>query len=63
MLEPPPQPLTAKRDELFRRVDEGRESMRREHRSPDKGAMVRPMRDGFCQCARCQSVRKRIGDS
>ena len=62
MLEPPTRPLTAERDELLRHVDQRRESMRREHGSPAKGAMARPVRGGFCQCARCERVRRRIGD-
>ena len=62
MLEPPTRPLTEERDELLRRVDQRRELMRREHGSPAKSAMARPVRGGFCQCARCESVRRRTGD-
>jgi len=61
MFEPPKRGLNAERDELARHVDRRRDWMRREHgMSPDKSAMVRPIRDGFCRCAHCESVRRRI---
>ena len=62
MFELPKRQLTAESGELLLRVDGRQEWMRREHgTSPDKGAMVRPIREGFCRCARCESVRRRIG--